>query len=279
MSVRDVVSTEISVSEGDVVEIRKYSNRRLYDTSASRYIKLTDVEEMIRQGQNIRVVDAQSGEDLTKSVMLQIICESKTQQEALPIGFLRQVIQASGKTVRNSLKEFLSMGLQAQRELQQQVSQWMKAGATFNPFLGPLTSLFGNTAQNPPPSHRGVTIRPTTEPATEPTSVMRDHVQENGTVGMQTDRDTETKDVNHRQGKDKNRLQAQDNKVAKHEEMIPSSLSSDPGSDVGSNSSTTAGRSELRENGADNHVQQEIEALRKQLALLQKQIDRIGHHK
>lgn len=147
MSIRSRHTVEELVIDEQVIEIRKYSNRRLYDTSASQYVKLVDVEQMIREGKEIKVVDAQSGEDLTRSVMLQIICESKTQQELLPVSFLRQIIQASGKTVRSSIKEFLSMGLQAQKDLQQQLSSVVKASVNMNPFMSAFVHMFQNAAQ------------------------------------------------------------------------------------------------------------------------------------
>ncbi len=106
----------------EVIEIKKYSNRRLYDTSRRSYITLSQVAEMIREGKELRVIDAQTGEDLTRAVMLQIICENKVQQEAFPISFLRQVIQASSQSVRQSIRDFLNSAAQLQRGIQEQVS-------------------------------------------------------------------------------------------------------------------------------------------------------------
>ena len=129
----------------EIIEIRKYSNRRLYDTSTSHYVKLSDVAEMIRQGKEICVVDAKTNEDLTKSIMLQIICENKPEQEALPIGFLRNVIQAGNKAIRDSIKDYLSFGLNRQY-LQKQMTQWAKLSS-----LNPLFSIFlDHQKQNAP---------------------------------------------------------------------------------------------------------------------------------
>ena len=129
--------------ESSVIEIRKYSNRRLYDTSASSYVTLNDVAELIRHGAEIRVVDAKTGEDLTRSVMLQIICESKPQQEALPIPFLQEIIQASSQGVRKSLQDFLSIGHQARKELHHQVGSLVRSGAALShPVINTLLSIF-----------------------------------------------------------------------------------------------------------------------------------------
>lgn len=121
----------------ELIEIRKYSNRRLYDTSKSRYVTLADVAQMIRDGKELRVVDAKSNEDLTRAVMLQIICESKAEQEALPVAFLRKVIQAGNKSIRNSIRDYLSYSLNAQKEVLRQVSHLAQAASMANPFLAP----------------------------------------------------------------------------------------------------------------------------------------------
>ena len=211
MSIRDS-----QVVEPEVIEIRKYSNRRLYDTSASRYVTLTNVEQMIRQGNEIRVVDAQTGDDLTRSVMLQIICESKSQQELLPVSFLRQIIQASGKTVRSSIQDFLSLGLQAQKDLHHQVAQWMRAGVSMNPLMSTLSSMFTNLA------HQQSSQSQPTEPITPSPE-----------VGSPTDSPTE------------NGASPQNGQ---------STAKAEPASDV----------------------EDEIKALRHQLASLQNQIDKLG---
>jgi polyhydroxyalkanoate synthesis repressor PhaR len=151
-----------------IVEIRKYSNRRLYNTEASRYVTLADVAEIIRSGQEIRVIDAQTGEDLTRSVMLQIICESKPEQEALPIGFLREIIQASSQTVRHSIKDFLSLGLQAQKDLQHQVSSWLNTGIHSNPLMNAFISMFSSNANGKSTNTSGADLSATQPPTAVP---------------------------------------------------------------------------------------------------------------
>jgi polyhydroxyalkanoate synthesis repressor PhaR len=136
-----------------MIEIRKYSNRRLYDTSDSVYVKLSDVAQMIRDGKEIRVVDAKTGEDLTRTVMLQIICESKEEQEALPIGFLRQVIQASSNSVRSSIRDFLAAGMEAQKEVHHQMANWMRLGMMVNPITAPLMTAWDHLAKGAKHGH------------------------------------------------------------------------------------------------------------------------------
>lgn len=136
-----------TASSSSVIEIRKYSNRRLYDTHASGYITLANVAQMIRDGKEIRVVDAKTGEDLTRTVMLQIICESKAEQEALPIDFLRQIIQASSQSVRSSIKDFLIAGLGAHKEMQSQVTQLVRVGMMVNPITAPFVTAWEHLAK------------------------------------------------------------------------------------------------------------------------------------
>jgi polyhydroxyalkanoate synthesis repressor PhaR len=81
-----------------VIEIRKYPNRRLYDTSRSTYVNLEELAELVRAGHEVRVVDAKSGEDLTRDVLLQVVLEVMHGVDLLPVGMLRRMIRASGSS-------------------------------------------------------------------------------------------------------------------------------------------------------------------------------------
>ncbi len=94
-----------------VVVIRKYANRRLYDTSTSQYVTLARVAELVRQGREVQVVDARTGQDLTKSVLLQIIFESEQEAALLPVSFLRKVIEASGAAAADSFRNMLQASM------------------------------------------------------------------------------------------------------------------------------------------------------------------------
>jgi polyhydroxyalkanoate synthesis repressor PhaR len=86
---------DLGVKQGTVV-IKKYGNRRLYDTASSRYINLEDVAALIREGTDVQVVDAKTGENLTRVVLTQIITEdARGQPTGLPLELLRQLIIAS----------------------------------------------------------------------------------------------------------------------------------------------------------------------------------------
>lgn len=91
-----------------MIVIKKYENRRLYDTSKSRYINLEDVADMIRSGEEIQVIDSRSGDDITHSIFAQIIVESAREEDSpLPTDLLRQLIMASGKAQRRLLRKYI----------------------------------------------------------------------------------------------------------------------------------------------------------------------------
>lgn len=89
--------------------IRKYENRRLYDTTASRYINLDDVARMVRDGVEVQVVDARTGEDLTRVILTQVIMENaKGKESGLPLDLLRKLIVASDHATHEFLTWYLT---------------------------------------------------------------------------------------------------------------------------------------------------------------------------
>lgn len=83
--------------------IKKYENRRLYDATNSRYINLEEVAQFVQQGYDVRVVDAASGEDITRVILTQIIAEgAKTPNSSFPLDILRQMVIASGRASQES---------------------------------------------------------------------------------------------------------------------------------------------------------------------------------
>jgi polyhydroxyalkanoate synthesis repressor PhaR len=102
--------------------IRKYSDRRLYDTSASRYVKLDDIALMVREGANVRVVDGRTGKDLTHLVFTQIIVENAREREiALPLQLLTQLVRASDKGTHDFLTWYLDSTLNLYKKAQETV--------------------------------------------------------------------------------------------------------------------------------------------------------------
>lgn len=89
--------------------IKKYENRRLYDTGASRYVNLEDVARMVRDGVEVQVVDARSGEDLTRVILTQVIVEdAKGHESGLPLDLLRKLIVASDRATHDFLTWYLT---------------------------------------------------------------------------------------------------------------------------------------------------------------------------
>jgi polyhydroxyalkanoate synthesis repressor PhaR len=108
------------VQQGKPVIIRKYANRRLYDTSSRRYVNLEDVAALIRQGLAVQVVDAQTGEDLTRVILTQIIVEdAKGQPTGLPLELLRQLIVASDRAGQEFIMWYLKSAFDAYHKVQE----------------------------------------------------------------------------------------------------------------------------------------------------------------
>ncbi len=103
-----------SQSNQDMIVIRKYANRRLYDTSASRYVTIDDLATMVKADINFRVVDVASGQDLTRFTLVQIILDIESEgHQMLPIGVLRQLIRFYGDRMEPILSRYLERTMNA----------------------------------------------------------------------------------------------------------------------------------------------------------------------
>lgn len=104
------------------VVIKKYGNRRLYDTSTSRYINLDEIAALVRNGTDVQVVDAKTGEDLTQVTLTQVIVEnSKDQSSALPLELLRELIVTSDHVGREFITWYLKSAFDAYHKVQSAV--------------------------------------------------------------------------------------------------------------------------------------------------------------
>ena len=110
--------------------IKKYGNRRLYDTAESRYITLEELAGIIQAGAEVRVVDAKSGADLTQATLTQIIIESRDAAHLLPVPLLTQLIRLGD----DALAEFLGHYLSAALEMYLQARRGLQTAAVYNPF-------------------------------------------------------------------------------------------------------------------------------------------------
>ncbi|MBN8958401.1 MAG: polyhydroxyalkanoate synthesis repressor PhaR [Rhizobiales bacterium] len=111
------------------VTIKKYANRRLYNTGTSTYVTLEDLAAMVKMGEDFLVYDAKTGEDITRSVLAQIIFEQegKQGQNLLPVTFLRQLIRFYGDSMQMLVPRFLEVSIDSltreQGKLRQQMGQ------------------------------------------------------------------------------------------------------------------------------------------------------------
>jgi polyhydroxyalkanoate synthesis repressor PhaR len=134
------------------VVIKKYENRRLYDTTNSRYVNLEEVAQLVQSGKDVQVVDAATGEDITRLVLTQIIVEdAKTPNSNFPLDVLRQMVVASGRAGQESTLKYMK----AVFDLYQ--SAYRALPSPLNPFglIPDLQSVMGQSAPEaaaPPPS-------------------------------------------------------------------------------------------------------------------------------
>src|SRR2546423_5776591 len=128
-----------SKSEGPVT-IKKYANRRLYNTGTSTYVTLEDLATMVKAGEDFAVFDAKTGEDITRSVLVQIISEQENKEGAqnlLPINFLRQLIRFYGDSMQMLVPRYLETSIDSLTREQQQFRDQMSQAFGASGF-GPL---------------------------------------------------------------------------------------------------------------------------------------------
>jgi polyhydroxyalkanoate synthesis repressor PhaR len=118
------------------VVIKKYANRRLYNTATSAYVTLEHLSTMVKNKTDFVVYDAKSGEDITRPVLTQIIFEeeSKGGQTLLPIPFLRQLISFYGDSLQGVVPQYLEMSMTQFARNQEQMRKYMQNAFGFNPF-------------------------------------------------------------------------------------------------------------------------------------------------
>lgn len=111
--------------------IKKYANRRLYNTGTSTYVTLEDLAVMVKNEEDFTVVDAKTGEDITRSVLTQIIFEQEAKgQNLLPINFLRNLIQFYGDSMQTVVPSYLEHSMDAFREQQGKFREQMESRFT-----------------------------------------------------------------------------------------------------------------------------------------------------
>ena len=126
--------------ESATVVIKKYGNRRLYDTSGSRYVNLDEIAALIRKGMQVQVLDARTGEDLTRVTLTQIITEdARDKPTGLPLELLRQLIVASDQTRQEFVMWYLKSAFDTYQTVQDAVQN--RLGEMQSAILSPVESV------------------------------------------------------------------------------------------------------------------------------------------
>lgn len=124
----------------DAIVIKKYGNRRLYDTAGSRYVNLDDIAALVREGKDVQVLDASNGKDLTRITLTQIITEdAKDKPTGLPLELLRQLIVASDEVRQEFVMWYLKSAFDAYQKVQDTVQS--RLGDMQSAILSPLDTM------------------------------------------------------------------------------------------------------------------------------------------
>jgi polyhydroxyalkanoate synthesis repressor PhaR len=169
------------------ITIKKYANRRLYNTATSSYVTLDDLCQMVKENKEFVVYDAKTGEDITRSVLTQIIVEEEAKGQALlPISFLRQLIGFYGDSLGGMLPKYLEGSMKAFAQNQEKFRTYMKGA--FDGFFPFGTSLEEMSKQNVAMMERAMKMftpfaaedseKPATKPAEEAPSEKLEELKE-----------------------------------------------------------------------------------------------------
>jgi polyhydroxyalkanoate synthesis repressor PhaR len=135
-----------------VVRIKKYGNRRLYDTAGSRYVNLETIAALIREGKQVEIVDAKTGQDLTRVTLTQIITEdAKDKPTGLPLELLRQLIIASDEVRQEFVMWYLKSAFDSYQKVQDAVQN--RLGEVQSAILSPVETMqrfLGKSPASPP---------------------------------------------------------------------------------------------------------------------------------
>jgi polyhydroxyalkanoate synthesis repressor PhaR len=183
-------------ARNDPVVIKKYANRRLYNTGTSTYVTLEDLAEMVKKGEEFTVQDAKSGDDITHPVLTQIIfeLENKEGQNMMPIPFLRQLISFYGDQMQMVVPSFLEQSMIAFAKEQERFREQMKSAIGKTPMdmmnvTTPIKAIEEQTRRNiemfqnamrmfTPFPPQGTAPKPAPEPEEKPVADSSDDIKE-----------------------------------------------------------------------------------------------------
>ena len=123
-----------SADGSNTIVIKKYANRRLYNTASSSYITLDDLAKMVRENVDFAVYDAKSGDDITHSILTQIIMDEEANgEQMLPVSFLRQLISMYGNSMQAMMPSYLEASMANFRDNQAKIREAWEKGMQSNP--------------------------------------------------------------------------------------------------------------------------------------------------
>ena len=121
-------------AEGEAIIIKKYANRRLYNTDTSSYITLDDLAKMVRENVDFHVLDAKTGDDITHTILTQIIVEEESHgTQMLPVSFLRDLIGMYGNSMQAMMPSYLEASMANLRKNREQIQSAFTKGMEANP--------------------------------------------------------------------------------------------------------------------------------------------------
>ena len=121
-------------AEGEPIIIKKYANRRLYNTDTSSYITLDDLAKMVRENVDFHVLDAKSGDDITHTILTQIIVEEESHgSHMLPVSFLRDLIRMYGNSMQAMMPSYLEASMTNLQKNREQIQEAFAKGLETNP--------------------------------------------------------------------------------------------------------------------------------------------------
>lgn len=163
------------------VLIKKYGNRRLYDTRDSRYITLTELAQMVREGADVRVIDAKSSEDLTQATLVQIILDGRGAGQLLPTDLLTQLVRMEDEALAEFFGRYMAYAL----DLYNQTKQGVQAFSPLAPFAANPLINAANSIARMWGSAGGITAPIASNPNAEPPPGAPEDVAESAGVASQ----------------------------------------------------------------------------------------------
>ena len=140
-------ANDAAPEEAEAKVVKRYSNRKLYDTARSRYVTLDDIAQMVKAGEDVRIIDNESKEDLTSVTLTQIIHEEEKTARRVPLGMLRSIIQSGGETLNEFFDRSVASVASAQKTVEESVTEFRRGTQTIKDVAAKQLADLGDTAR------------------------------------------------------------------------------------------------------------------------------------